>query len=382
MKNKIIALALTVGVSMVACQKQAATKEEELAALKQQQTELQAQIATLESELKASGKLQEKAAAPVPVAVEPLSPQTFSHYLETQGRVDFDQNVGVSAKVPGVLTSVRVERGDRVRKGQVLATIDAAVLEESVAELKTGLELANTVYEKQQRLWEQKIGTEIQYLQAKNNKESLERRLATLRQQQAQFIIRAPISGVVDEVLPKVGEAVSPGLPVARIVNTTGLKVVADISEANASKVQVGDEALVSLPDLNQEVPARVAVVSRSINPASRAFPVEFTLQGGSSLSLRPNMIAVVKVKDYTRAQALVVPVNVVQRDETGHFVYVAATEGKQQVVRKKKVQTGLNYGGKMEITQGLQANDNVITAGYQSLNEGQVVTFKGIVMN
>jgi RND family efflux transporter MFP subunit len=382
MKNKISVLALTLAVSISACQNKAGTKEDELAELKKKQSELQAQIATLESDLKAQGKLQEKAAVAVPVTVEPLKAQTFNHYLETQGRIDFDQNVGVSAKVPGVLTSVRVERGDRVSKGQTLATIDASVLEQSMAELKTGWDLANTMFEKQKRLWDQKIGTEIQYLQAKNNKESLERRLATLRQQQAQFIIKAPISGVVDEVLPKVGEAVSPGLPVTRIVNPSGLKVVADISEANASKVNPGDEALVSLPDLNQELPAKVAVVSRAINPASRAFPVEFAIQGGNNISLRPNMIAVVKVKDYTKTQALVVPVNVVQRDETGPFVYIAMPEGKQQVVRKKKVQTGLNYGGQMEITQGLQPNDNVITAGYQSLNEGQIVTFKGIVMN
>lgn len=376
MKNSIGVLAFTLAVGLGACQNQAGTKEEQLAELKKKQSELQGQIAALESELKAQGKLQPKAAAAVPVAVEPLVPQTFNHYLETQGRVDFDQNVGVSAKVPGVLTSVRVERGDRVRKGQVLATIDASVLEESMAELKTGWDLANTVYEKQKRLWDQKIGTEIQYLQAKNNKEALERRLATLRQQQAQYVIKAPISGVVDEFGPKVGEAVNPGFPVARIVNADGLKVVADVSEANAAKVKPGDEALVSLPDLGQELPAQVAVVSRTINPASRAFPVEFSLKGGSAIGLRPNMIAVVKVKDYTRPQALVVPVNVVQRDETGSFVYVAEAQGRQQVVRKKKVQTGLNYGGKMEITQGLAPNDKVITIGYQSLNEGQPVTF------
>jgi RND family efflux transporter MFP subunit len=376
MKNKLGVLVLTLAVGLGACQNQAGTKEEQLKELKKKQTDLQAQIAGLEGDLKKQGKLQEKEAVAVPVTVEPLQPQTFTHYLETQGRIDFEQNVGVSAKVPGVLTSVRVERGDRVLRGQTLATLDASVLEQSVAELQTGLELARIVYDKQKRLWDQKIGTEIQYLQAKNNKESLERRLATLRQQQDQFIIKAPISGVIDEVMPKVGEAVSPGMPVARIVNPSGMKVIADISEANASKVNRGDEALVSLPDLNQELPARVSVVSRSINPASRAFPVEFTIKGGGGVSLRPNMIAVVKVKDYTRPGALVVPVNVVQKDETGAFVYVAVAEGKQQVVRKKKVQTGLNYAGRMEITQGLTASDKVITAGYQSLNEGQPVTF------
>lgn len=376
MKNKLSVLALILVVGLGACQNKAATREDELAELKKQQTDLQAQIAQLESALRAEGKLQPAKVRTVPVTVEALTPQVFSHYLETQGRVDFEQNVGVSAKVPGVLTSVRVERGDRVTKGQTLATIDASVLEQSMAELQTGLELARTVYEKQKRLWDQKIGTEIQYLQARNNKESLERRLATLRQQQAQYSIKAPISGVVDEVMPKVGEAVSPGLPVARIVNPKGLKVVADISEANAGKVSAGDEALISLPDLNQELPARVAVVSRTINPSTRAFSVEFSLQGNNNTGLRPNMIAVVKVKDYTANKALVVPVNIVQRDETGHFVYIAVPQGRQQVVRKKKVETGLNYAGKMEITAGLNPNDNVITTGYQSLNEGQPVTF------
>jgi RND family efflux transporter MFP subunit len=376
MENKLSVLALILVVGLGACQNKAATKEDQLAELKKKQSDLQTQIVALESDLKAQGKLQQTKAVAVPVTVEPVAPQTFSHYLQTQGRIDFDQNVGVSAKMPGVLTSVRVERGDRVRKGQILATIDASVLEQNVAELQTGLDLARTMYEKQKRLWDQKIGTEIQYLQAKNHKESLERRLATLREQQSQFIIKAPISGVIDEVMPKVGEAVSPGLPVARIVNPSGLKVVADISEANASKVSPGDEALISLPDLNLELPARVAVVSRTINPASRAFPVEFTLQGGGDINLRPNMIAVVKVKDYTKSQALVVPINVVQKDETGHFVYIAVPENKQQVVRKKKVQTGLNYAGRMEITAGLSPNDNVITTGYQSLNEGQPVTF------
>jgi RND family efflux transporter MFP subunit len=234
------------------------------------------------------------------------------------------------------------------------------------------------VYEKQKRLWDQKIGTEIQYLTAKNNKESLERRLATLRQQKDQYTIKAPISGVIDEFNPKVGEAVSPGtpVPVARIVNTASMKIVAEISEANAGKVNRGDEALVFLPDLNKEFPAKVTVVSQAINAMSRSFPVELTLKGAGNVALRPNMIAVVKVKDYVKPQALVVPVNVVQKDESGDFVYVATQEGGQNIVRKKKVTTGLTYGGKAEVTGGLAVNDRIITAGYQNLNEGQPVTF------
>jgi RND family efflux transporter MFP subunit len=309
----------------------------------------------------------------------PVQPQTFAHYLEVQGKVDFDQNVLVSAKVPGVLTSVRVNRGDRVAKGQVLATIDASILNESVQELRTSLELANTVYEKQKRLWEQKIGTEIQYLTAKNNKESLERRLATLRQQQAQYSIKAPISGIVDEFNPKVGEAVNPAspLPVARIVNMSGTKVIAEVSEAYAAKIKKGDEAKVYLPDTKEELNATVRAVSQAINTSSRSFSIELAINNKSSqASLRPNMIAVVKIKDYAKEDATVVPVNVVQKDESSSFVFVAETAGKDTVVKKKPVTTGMTYDGKIEVLSGLAVNDKIISTGYQSLNEGQPVTF------
>lgn len=378
MKKQLSLALVTALVGFTACSKSGGTPEEQLAALKKQQTETQSKIAELEGQVKTTGKAAAPAAAAVPVAVQPVQSQTFNHYLEVQGRVDFDQNVTVSPKVPGILTSVRVERGDRVTKGQVLATIDAALLESGEAELRTSLDLARTVYEKQKRLWDQKIGTEIQYLTAKNNKESLERRLATMQEQKDQFYIKAPISGVVDEFNPKVGEAVSPGspLPVARIVNTNSLKVIAEISESNAGKINKGDEAIVFLPDINKEFPATVTVTSQAINTLSRAFPVELTFKGKVNASLRPNMIAVVKVKDYVKPQALVVPVNVVQKDETGDFVYVAAKEGNKNIVRKKKVTTGLTYGGQAEVTGGLAVNDPLITAGYQNLNEGQPVTF------
>lgn len=378
-KHLFIVLFIALG-GVTACNQGSQSKEEQLAALKQQQADMQKEIAELESQVKTSGSTAgEPKAAAVPVTVQPVEAQTFDHYLEVQGKIDFDQNVTVSPKVPGVLTSVRVQQGDRVSKGQVLATIDASVLETTEQELRTGLELATTIYEKQKRLWDQKIGTEIQFLTAKNNKESLERRLATLRQQKDQYYIKAPISGVVDEFNPKVGEAVSPGspLPVARIVNTANMEVDAEISEANAGKINKGDEALVYLPDLKQEFPATVTTVSQAINTMSRAFPIELAIKNNSVKgNLRPNMIAIVKVKDYTKPQAMVVPVNVVQKDESGDFVYVAAEEGNQKVVRKKKVVTGLSYAGKSEVTKGLALNDRIITAGYQNLNEGQPITF------
>ena len=376
-KTAILIIALV--ISFTACNKTENSKETQLATLKAEQEEINEKIAILESELKAEGKTVASEVAAVPVVVQPVIAQNFNHFLEVQGKIDFDQSAAISPKVPGVLTSVRVSRGDQVRKGQVMATIEASVLETSIDELKTSLDLARTVYEKQKRLWDQKIGTEIQYLTAKNNKEGLERKLATLRQQQDQYYIKAPISGIVDEFTPKIGEAVSPAspLPLARIVNLAGIKVVADISEAYANRVKRGDEALVYLPDLKEEVPAVVSTVSRAINASSRSFTIELNLKNkNAAVELRPNMIAVVKIKDYEKADATVVPVNLVQKDETASYVYVAEPDGQKQIVRKKTITTGQTYNGQVEVLSGLAVNDKVISKGYQNLNEGQPVTF------
>ncbi|WP_026463356.1 efflux RND transporter periplasmic adaptor subunit [Adhaeribacter aquaticus] len=378
MKKQLSIALLIALVSFSACNKEGGNKEEQLTNLKKEQADIQDKIAKLEEELKAEGKGVAQTATPV--SVVSVQPQAFDHYLEVQGRVDFEQSVAVSPRMAGVLTSVRVTRGDRVRKGQVLAVIDPSIMEQTIQELRTNLELTNTIYEKQKRLWDQKIGTEVQYLTAKNNKDALERKLATLRQQLDQYYIKAPISGVVDDFIPKVGEAVSPASPqpIGRIVNQDGIKVVAEVSEAYAGKVKAGDQAKIFLPDTNTELDATVKVVSQVINANSRSFPIELVIKNkaNNQVPLRPNMIAVVRIKDYQKEEATVVPVNLVQKDENSTFVYVAEPNGKDYVVRKKPVTTGMTYKGKIEIVNGLASNDKVITVGYQSLNEGQTITF------
>ncbi len=369
-------------LAFTACGGGSDDKTAQLAELKQQQTEIQEKIAALEAELKAEGKTVAAEKKTVPVTVASVQQDTFRHYLEVQGKVDFDQNVLVSARVPGVLTSVSVNHGDRVSKGQTMATIDAQVLEQSIAELRTRLDLARIAYEKQKNLWDQKIGTEMQFLTAKNNKEALERSLATMQQQRDQYNIKAPISGVVDEVIPNVGEAVSPGIGVIRVVNTAGGKIVAEISEAYQSKISKGDEAIVFFPDLNREVPTQVSVVSQFINPASRTFTVELKIKNTNEVPLRPNMVAVVRIQDYQNENVVTLPVNLVQKDEKSAYVYVAQKQGGKYVAARKEVKTGMNYQGNIEILSGLAANDQVITAGYNNVNEGQPVVFEQVGSN
>ncbi|MBD2770356.1 efflux RND transporter periplasmic adaptor subunit [Hymenobacter sp. BT664] len=341
----------------------------ELAKLKQEQAANQAKIAELEAK---TGPAKPTISA-TPVSVLRVQPERFTSYLEVQGRVDFDQTATVGARAAGSLTSLRVQRGDRVGKGQVLASIDASILDASIAELRTRLDLARTVYEKQKGLWAQQIGTEIQFLQAKNNYEALQRNLATLNQQRALYNVVAPFSGTVDEVLPKLGEVVAPGTPVARLTSGAGGKILADVSEAYGNSIKAGDKAIVTIPDLGTaEIPATVRVVSRAINPTSRTFTVELRLNGAKAPDLRPNMVATVRILNYSRPNATVIPVDLVQKDEQNSYVYVVGQQAGKPVAQKRIIKTGATYNGKVEVTSGLAANDQVISAGYQSLNEGE----------
>ena len=345
----------------------------ELAKLKADQAATQAKIAALEVSTGA-GKA-DSANSAVPVSVLKVEPQNFAGYLEVQGRVDFDQNATVGARAAGTLTSVRVVRGDHVRKGQVLATVDASILDASIAELRTRLDLAKIVYEKQAGLWKQQIGTEIQYLQAKNTYEGLQRNLSTMQQQRALYNVVAPYAGVVDNVLPKLGETVTPGAPVVQLNNGEGGKILADVSEAYAGSIKAGDKALVTLPDMGDEaIMSTVRTVSRTISANSRTFTVELRLPGDQASKLRPNMIATVRIKNYGSANATVLPVDLVQHDETNAYVLVVNHTGGKAVAQKRIIKTGQTYNGKQEITSGLKAGDEVISAGYQTLNEGQLV--------
>jgi membrane fusion protein (multidrug efflux system) len=341
----------------------------ELAKLKQEQAANQAKIAELEAKTGGPATV-----AATPVSVMNAKPETFKSFLEVQGRVDFDQNATVGSRAAGSLTSIRVQRGDHVGKGQVLATVDASILDASMSELRTRLDLARVVYEKQAGLWKQQIGTEIQYLQAKNNYEALQRNLATLNQQRSLYNVVAPFSGTVDEVLPKLGEITAPGSPVVRLTSGTGGKILADVSEAYGNSIKAGDNAVVSIPDLGgEELPATVRVVSRSINATSRTFTVEVRLKSRAA-DLRPNMVATVRIQNYNQANATVIPVDIVQHDEQNSYVYVVAQEGGKSVAKKRIIKTGNTYNGKVEVTSGLTATDQIISGGYQNLNEGQKV--------
>lgn len=375
MKNKNLLQVLALGWALVmlsSCGSKSLDKAAQLAALKDQKAKLEAEIATLEKEVGgADGNVQRIKT----VGLTEVSTGVFRHYIDLQGRVDAEENVSVTAKMPGTLTRILVKNGDIVKKGQLLAQIDDGVLMKSMAELEHQLATAEDIYNRQKGLWDQKIGTEVQFIQAKSQKEGLERSIATLKENLNQTRIYAPIGGSVDMVQLKTGQAISPGIPLCNIVNLSQLKIVGEVTEAYAAKVRKGDVANVFFPDLNKEISVRVSYVGKTINPNTRTFTVECNMPSGSDY--RANMVAVIKIIDYQNPKAIVVPVNLIQTAEDGEFVMVAdKKDGKQATARKVPVKQGSNYSGMVEIASGLKAGDYVISTGFQDVNNGETVAF------
>jgi membrane fusion protein (multidrug efflux system) len=346
-------------------------KKEQIAKLKKQQNELKSEIAKLEAELKASGYKDSTNVKIKEVTVTPVQAKEFKHYLEIQGKVDSDKNVLVSYKAAGTVTRINVNKGDYVRAGSVLATIDDETMRKGLKELNTNLELTKTVYEKQKSLWDQKIGTEIQYLQAKASYESLQNRLAQMNEQLDAYRIKAPIDGTVDEIYPNEGELAAPGMPAFRIVNTSGFKVTADIAEGYISKVKKGNKTFIYFPDIDYTMETYVKVVSDVISPTNRTFTVEFDLKNAPK-DIKSNMLAYVKILDYSKPATFVIPVNVIQHSETNDFVFVV----KNNKAVKTQVKVGSVYKTDAEIVSGLNEGDQIITLGYQDVLDGQGVKF------
>jgi len=350
-------------------------KKGELEKLKVQHDELATKIANLETEIYPDGIQAEVKS--VAVKTEPAVSCVFTHYVEVQGVVDGDQNVAVSPQTAGIVTAVYVTEGSNVKKGQVLAELDAVVLKQSLDELKTQASLVSNLFDKQKALWEKNIGSEVQFLQAKTNKEALENKIKTLQGQINMARVISPISGTVESMPLKVGQMASPGMPTSaiRVINMNSVKIKADVSENYASKIQNGDKVLVRFPDLGKEIESKLSFTSRFIDPTNRTFQVECKLQTGE-LQLRANMIAYVKIKDYTNEKAFCIPVNYVQSNKDGKFVFIAVQKDNQWIATRRIVKAGMDYNGVAEILEGLSDGDKVISSGYQSINEGAQITF------
>jgi membrane fusion protein (multidrug efflux system) len=347
-------------------------KLQELDKLKKEQSALKEKIAKLEAEVALTDSTDKEKSKLVSVTEMKLQP--FSHYIEVQAKVEGDEDVVVSAQSMGTVTAVLVNAGDKVSKGQVMATIDDRTISENLESMKSQLELTTTMYNKQKNLWDQKIGSEVQYLNAKAQKESLERQVASLQDQWDMTRIKSPINGTVDDVKIKTGQMMAPGLPAVRVVNLSSLKVKGEIAESYINYVNKGNPVKIFFPDLNTEIESKVDYSGKAINVVNRTFNVEVKLNSTKE-EFHPNQVAVLKIADYTSGNAMVVPVGAVMKSSEGEYVFVAAAENGKMKAKRKSIKSGKIYNGTVEVTQGILPGDKVITFGYQNLVDGDLIT-------
>lgn len=299
-------------------------------------------------------------------------PSTFKHYFTVQGNIETNRNAEVYPETQGIIKNVLVQEGDRVSRGQALMTIDTELLEKNIAEIETQYALAKDIFERQERLWEQNIGSEVQYLEAKTNKERLENSLATLNKQISQGTVRSPFSGVVDQVSPKIGEMATPAMSVARIVSLNEMYVTADVSENYVPYVNEGMNVEVVVPDVDT-IPSTIRRVGRFIKPDNRTFEVTVGLEDHEHL--RPNMYCALRINDTHLDSAMVVPASMVQQDTRNReFLYVLEKQNDIYVVKKRLVTTGQSYRGNILIESGLEDGDLIVDKGARRVVDGQEV--------
>lgn len=354
-------------LAMISCN---SDKKAQLEKLKKEYSDLGDKIKTLEKEIAAEGGAKTEKSTEVTTIDIDITP--FDHYLEVQGKIDGDENVSVSPKTIGIITSIEVKEGQAVTKGQVLAHIDDAVMKKSIAELDSTLVYATNLYNKQKKLWDQKIGSEVQYLTAKNTKESLESKKKTLKEQLDMYKIISPINGTVEEIPIKIGQSAAPGIAAFRVVNLSKVKVVSDIAETYSAKIKNGNNVKIYFPDLDKEIDAKITFASKYINAINRTFVVESKLTNTSD-EYRANMVAVVKINDYHVDSAIVIPVNAIQNIDSKDYVYLSVS-GK---ATKTQITTGKTYNGYTEVLSGLKKGDKLISVGYQNLEDGEKISVK-----
>lgn len=354
-----------------------AGKKATLETLTKQRDALNNQINALQTEINqlSGGAIAEKMKL---VEATTLATQDFSHYIELQGKVSTENVSYVTPRgMGGQVKHIYVKQGDVVKKGQLLMKLEDGIVQQNIKQVESQLAFAKNIFSRQENLWAEGIGTEIQFLSAKNNVESLEKQLGLVKEQLSTTLVTAEVSGVIETVGIKVGETFI-GNPMATIVivNPGNLKAVVDVPENYISKVKRGMPAIITIPDLNESFNSQISVVSETINVTSRSFVAESKLPSKSNI--KPNQVALIKLLDHQAKNAIVVPVETVQTDEKGKYVYVMVEEKGKKIARKRSINIGEFYDELIEVKSGLAVNDQLITKGFQGLYEGQLLTTAG----
>jgi len=370
--NKILSI-LIVGLLIASCQNSSTldekkaelkAKKDEMAALKNSISQLEQEIADIDPEFAKSNR---KATL---INTIPVKNGHFESFIEVSGSVESRKNVVISAETPGLIEKIYVVEGEAVKAGQTLIRLNNEILMRSYEELKTSYELAKTMYERQSNLWEQKIGTEVQYLEAKNRKESLENQIKTLKSQIEKTYIKAPFSGTIDQLEAKLGQYAQQSVQLIRLVSLENLYIKADVSEAYLGAIKKGDPTTVTFSSINQEFETKISSIGQVINRDNRTFSVEVKVPQ-LSVPLKPNLVAVVKIKDFESDNAIVVPNNLIQKDSKGDYVYIVAKNSENLVARKVPVERGKTYRNQTMIIKGLNGDEELINEGFRDVNDG-----------
>jgi membrane fusion protein (multidrug efflux system) len=356
-------LYIPVLVLLAACSNKPKDKKTELADLKKQQADLSTKIATLQAQVGTTDS-----AKTTDVSSVVLKPADFTNYVQIQGKIDAQDNVIAYPQAQAIITSIYVKPGQHVSKGQVLVQLDNSVLQQNIAQSESQVSLNQTLFQRQKNLWDQKIGTEVQFLQAQTTLQASQKALSALKQQAIQYRIVSPINGTVDQMDLKLGQVAAPGQTGIRVVNADALKVKADVPESYAGTVNTGNTVKILIPDANDSLVTKVTFAAKVIDPTSRSFGVEIKLPVRKTL--RPNMTAIIQIANYSKPNTIVAPVKAIQKSEAGDYVFV----NNNGIAKRVNVKVGATYGGQSEILSGLKSGDELVTEGATEIEDGDKI--------
>ncbi|TAJ14048.1 efflux RND transporter periplasmic adaptor subunit [Marinilabiliaceae bacterium JC017] len=369
--NKAIIIPL-IALLMACSAKTADTKkakEEQLVEYKKELSGLKKKIAKLEKELETN-----TGAGVIKVGLTTIELKTFEHFVDVTGQVEADKNILVSPEVGGNIISIEVKEGDKVHKGQVLARLNTETIQRSIQELRISLDLAITTYQRQKNLWDQNIGSEMEFLKARSDKESLEKKLEGLEAQLAMSVIKAPINGVVDDIIQKQGEIAGPSMPFARLVNIDNVYINADVAETYLNKIKAGDPVEINFPVINKTVNENIYRTSSVIDAGTRTFRIRVNLDNFDN-DIKPNLLAIMKLKTFSAPEAIVVPSLLVKKDFSGEFLFVAEHQSDKWVAKKQYVKTGIKDNNNALVVEGLSKGMKLITEGFAQVVDGSVIS-------
>ncbi len=334
-------------------------------------------IEKLKTKLDALGDSSDMANA-IKVRVENAAVKPFSEYFEAIGEVEARDEAFISPEVAGQIISIFVKEGQKVKKGQLLAKLDTKVIEKNMDDVKTQLEYAETLYNKQKQLWDKNIGSERQYLDSKNKYQTLKNKLATLQAQYNRSLIHSPINGYVEELLQQKGELATPGIRMMHIVDLDKLKVTAMISEAHLPSIRPGEMVDITFPTFpGIKFHKPITLIGKVVNKQNRTFKIQVELENSDG-KLKPNLLANIRINNYNSDTNIVIPSLVIREDMKGSYLYVAEKEGNHRVAKKKYLKVGRSYRNKSEILSGLNVGDKVITDGYSNVSDGTIISIAG----